>query len=118
MLLHLPAYTWLYSQHDVAVHTSERYTKKSVRRLIESLGLVPELITYRVCALFPAIVLARLPSILGRKPTRDEAQSDLSLPSRPVNGALLKISSAENSLLRLGLCLPWGSSVLAIGRKR
>jgi hypothetical protein len=33
LILNLPASDWLYSNHDVAVHTSHRYTAREVRCL-------------------------------------------------------------------------------------
>ncbi|MEX0701701.1 MAG: class I SAM-dependent methyltransferase [Planctomycetales bacterium] len=116
-VLNLPAYDWLYSEHDVAIHTSERYTAARVKRLLREIGLLPELVTYRLCALFPAIVAARLPSVLRAKPARDAAQSDVRVPSRPVNALLAGILRAENRLISAGVRLPWGSSVFAVGRR-
>lgn len=116
-LVNLPAYNWLYSEHDVAIHTRERYTAGRVRRLLHDAGLVPELVSYRLWSLFPAVVARRLPSILRRKPVPGDAVSDLSIPPRPFNAALAAILRAENRLLARGARFPWGSSVFAIGRK-
>jgi SAM-dependent methyltransferase len=116
VLLNLPAYDWLYSQHDVVIHTSERYTRGRVRELIESLGLTVELLTYRMCLLFPAVVLSRLPSLL-RRTDEEKARSDVQETSPAVNGLLSGLLSFENRLVARGLPLPWGSSVFAVGRK-
>ena len=118
LLLNLPAYDWLYSEHDVAIHTSERYTATRVRALLETLGLRVERLSYRLCLLFPAVVLARLPSLLGARPGDDSARSDLhSAPGELTNRVMASILSAENAWVAKGVRLPWGSSVFAIGRK-
>jgi SAM-dependent methyltransferase len=117
LLLHLPALNWLYSRHDVAVHTYERFTARDVRQLLRQLGLNAELVTYRVFTLFPAIVFARLPSILGFRPTPIEAKSDLALPGRNVNNLLTRILQTENAAIGRGLRFPWGTSLIAVGRK-
>lgn len=117
-VLNLPAYDWLYSEHDVAVHTAERYTSGRVRKLLGELGLQPALVSYRLCALFPAVVLSRLPSLLREQPPPAQARSDLhSVPGPFVNRTLLGVLSLENRLLARGVPLPWGSSVFAVGRK-
>ncbi|MEX0716161.1 MAG: class I SAM-dependent methyltransferase [Planctomycetaceae bacterium] len=117
-LLNLPAYDWLYSEHDVAIHTRERYTAGRVRQLLREIGLTPALVSYRLWTLFPAVVAARLPSILRRKPAAAEAASDLRELPRFASATLVAILRAENRLMASGLRFPWGSSVFAVGRKR
>ena len=114
LVLNLPAYNWLLSDHDRAVDTTERFTARQVRSLLGDLGLSIECVTYRLCALFPAVVVSRLPSML--RPAR-QPRSDIDLPSRLVNSALWYALRAENRAIQMGIRFPWGSSVFAIGRK-
>lgn len=116
-ILNLPAYNWLKSSHDVAVHTSQRFTAGDVRRLFDRLGLRTELLTYRLWTLFPAIVLARLPSMIWPPKDQETTRSDVSLPPQAVNALLRTLLYAENAAVDAGLRLPWGSSVYAVGRK-
>jgi SAM-dependent methyltransferase len=117
-LLNLPAYDWLYSEHDAAVHTTERYTASRVRALLESLDLRVELLSYRLFFLFPLVVFKRLPSLIRSRPGAAEARSDLhAMPSGFTNHSLLAALKLENHLIARGSRLPWGSSVFAIGRK-
>jgi SAM-dependent methyltransferase len=118
LMLNLPAYDWLYSEHDVAVHTSERYTARRVRGLLADLGLEVEVLSYRLCLLFPAIAASRL-AHMGRARSRPEqARSDLHAPPGPaLSAALLACLRLENRWIARGVRLPWGSSVFAIGRK-
>jgi SAM-dependent methyltransferase len=118
LVLNLPAYGWLYSEHDVAVGTRERFTRAGVRALLEELGLAVELATYRMSLLFPAVVLARAPSLLSAKPSVEAASSDVRLPGRAANALLTRILELENAGIARGLRFPCGSSVLAVGRKR
>ena len=117
-VLNVPAYQWLLSDHDAAVHQVQRFNARDLRQLMAELGLTVELLTYRVWALFPAIVLRRLPALLC--PTRDRgaACSNTSLPPMWLNGLLEMVLRAENTAIDRGLRLPWGSSVFAVGRKR
>lgn len=117
-VLHLPAYDWLYSRHDVAVHTAERYTAPQVRDLLARLGLTVDVLTYRVTTLFPLVVLSRLPGMLSARRGDREARSDLHTPiPRALDAAFYTALAAENRLIARGASLPWGSSVFAIGRK-
>ncbi len=117
-VLNLPAFDWLYSEHDVAVHTQERFTTAGVRELLEGLELSVARLSYRVCALFPAVLLARLPQKLRTTPDASRARSDLhQIPGPFLNRLLAGVLAAENRVLARGVSLPFGSSVFAIGRK-
>jgi SAM-dependent methyltransferase len=117
LMVNLPAYQWLFSRHDVAVATRERFTASQIRRFLDQMGLQIELLSYRLCALFPAVVLARLPTmLLGH---RDQApHSDLSIPSSLVNRCLGQALRWENQAILRGVRFPWGSSIFAVARRR
>lgn len=117
LVMNLPAYRWLASEHDVAVGTRKRFTRAEVRQFFDASGLEPALVTYRVCALFPAVVLARLPSMLGRRPPVEAARSDLARPLSRGNRRLLAVLRWENAVIMRGVPLPFGSSVYAVGRR-
>jgi hypothetical protein len=118
LLLHVPAYDWLYSRHDVAVGTRQRFTAGQIRALLDELGLTRELLTYRMCLLFPLVVLSRLPSLLfGVRRSDGTAESDLNLPPPWLNVCLATMVRWENGLIAKGLRLPFGSSIIAVGRK-
>lgn len=119
-VLNLPAHDWLYSEHDVAVHTSQRFTRREVASLLVALGLSVELLSHRLFFLFPAVVSTRLPGIwrARRGSWSEAARSDLhSIPGQRANRILFGILRAENDLIARGVRFPWGSSVFAIGRK-
>ncbi len=118
LVLNLPAYDWLYSEHDVAVHTTERYTAGRVKELFGEIGLRVTLLTYRLCLLFPLLVGSRLPSLLRSGAADATARSDLHhVPAKLTNRALFAAVRAENTLMAHGVRFPFGSSVYAIGRK-
>jgi hypothetical protein len=121
MVLNLPAYSWLYAEHDVAVHTTERFDRSTVQQLIADLGLEPRVVTYRGFFVFPAILLARLPSVikrlLGQLPAVEQAKSDVKESNGAVNALLSVIGTMENGLLARGVRFPFGSSVFVIAQK-
>jgi SAM-dependent methyltransferase len=117
--VNLPAYRWLYSAHDVAVHMTERYTLRGVRDAFGALGLVPERASYRLCLLFPLVVLGRLPSLVGGLPSQQAARSDLHrMPGPTLHRLLHGALRLENAWIARGGRWPWGSSVFAVFRKR
>jgi SAM-dependent methyltransferase len=119
LLLHVPAFNWLYSRHDVSQGTRQRFTRREIGTLLEGLGLQVERLAYRMCLLFPAIVASRLPSLWRR--TQHSAgmsgASDVRLPPRWINRGLTNVVRLENRLIARGVPLGWGSSIIAVGRK-
>ncbi len=117
LLLNLPAYNWLRSDHDLAIHTHQRFVASELRQLMRRLDLQTCCLTYRLCPLFPLVVASRLPSILC--PSRDASQvkSALRKPSQFANFCFGKVMKAENRLIDAGVSMPWGSSVFAVGRR-
>src|SRR5215210_1972351 len=115
LCLNLPAYRWLAGEHDLAVETRRRYTRGEVRALLRGAGFAPERLTYWNAALLPAVAAARA---LSRRRGRGagEARSDVRVPPRPVNRALLALVRAEGRLLRR-VDLPAGSSILGVARR-
>lgn len=119
LVLNLPAYRWLYSEHDVAVHTTERFTLGGVRDLLSELSLETVLASYRLCALLPLVVATRLPGTGRAREKGASARSQLhAAQAGPAGSALLAVLRAENALIARGVRLPFGSSVFAVGRKR
>ncbi len=112
LYLNLPAYQWLYSSHDVAVHTGHRFTRREAVGLLEQSGFEVVKATYWNTLLFPAIAAARL---LRRG--RDMADSDLSTQPSPLLHGLLGLAcAAERAWLSWG-SLPFGVSVFVAARR-
>lgn len=113
-LVTVPAYQWLFSEHDKAHHHKRRYTAPQVRTLLGSAGLHVELCSYMNTALFPLAVAARLADRF--RPASHGAVRGLSVPPAPVNAAFEWTFAAERHLLGR-LPLPFGLSVVSIARK-
>ncbi len=114
LLLRLPAYNWLRGRHDDRVHTQRRYTTKEVRKLLERSGFHVEHLSYANTLLFPLAVLKRLGERLFPS---SEAQSDLDLQVGMFDPFLGSILVKEAPLVA-GRGMPFGLSVVAVGRKR
>ncbi len=113
ILLRLPAYDWLRGQHDKSVHTNRRYTKKLVHDLLEQSGFRVEHLSYVNTFLFPVAVIKRLSERIF--PPK-ENQSDLALNPGVLNNLFRYILTSE-APLAANIGLPYGLSVIAVGKK-
>jgi SAM-dependent methyltransferase len=112
LVINVPAYSWMLSRHDAAVHNVRRYTTKGVCRLLESAGFRIVYATYWNAVLFPLMVITRklLPKCGG-------STSDVKEYPRLIDLLCRVATSFETALLRRGLRLPFGGSVIAIATK-
>ncbi len=108
LLVTVPAHQWMWSAHDVVNHHKRRYSKLSLRRLIEGSPLKLEAIGYFNSLLFPLAMAERLSSKL-----RGKDDADLSLPPKPLNATLEAVFAAERHLVGR-LPLPPGLSLFAV----
>lgn len=115
LLLRLPAYDFLRGQHDRAVHTRRRYTRREARALSESCGFVVERCSYANSLL---LALALTKRMLERvTPQLARHRSELILPPPLVNAALRWPLAAEAAWLARGRSFPAGLSVLLLARR-
>ncbi len=114
LILNLPAYDWLKSSHDVAIHTARRYTCTSLRRKLLSAGFQRMHLSYRNTFLFPIFVTLRL--LRKFRKQGGPVSSDLSLLPPWMDWILTNILYLENYILRF-LRLPYGLSVVGIALK-
>jgi SAM-dependent methyltransferase len=113
----LAALDLLRGDHAEAWEEKRRYTPASARRLLESAGLVPERVSFLFASLFPLMASVRLVQRVTRRFGRTvRADSDIAVPSAPVNALLTTLVSAEAALLR-HVPMPIGSSLLVVARK-
>jgi len=110
LILNLPAYHWLMSRHDRAVYNARRYTRGQVVRLLRKAGFRPIFAGYWNMILLPLMIATRklLPAGPG---------SDVKLQPRPVEALCRAATSIERALMRTGIRLPFGGSILAVAAK-
>jgi SAM-dependent methyltransferase len=111
LMLNLPAYEWLKSPHDAAVHGARRYTARRVRALLREAGFQPVRVGYWNTLLFPLMVVRR------KLFPPDDAASDVMVYPAPMETAFRAVTRIEHWLLAAGLNLPFGGSVIALARK-
>ena len=110
-VVRLPAYQWLMSAHDAAVHTRHRYTADELQRIAEAAGFAVERITYLNAILLPLAIVQRLLTRQG-----NEGRSDVRPFWKPLNAALQWTLSLERHILG-HWNLPAGLTVFALLRK-
>ncbi|MFB3923222.1 MAG: methyltransferase domain-containing protein [Terriglobia bacterium] len=117
ILVRVPAFQFLYSQHDRAVSTVHRYTAHELADCLKREGLTLGRVTYANTFLFPLAALWRR----LRRSQAGKCQSDVKpLPRglRWLNPLLAGILGIEAWWLK---CLPWrlpvGLSVIALASK-
>ncbi|HWI88624.1 MAG TPA: class I SAM-dependent methyltransferase [Sphingomicrobium sp.] len=104
----VPAHQWMWSTHDVVNHHKRRYSKRSLRDLIEGSPLRLEALGYFNSLLFPAAVAERVAS-----KARGKDEASLSLPPAPLNAVLERTFAAERHLIGR-VPLPPGLSLYAV----
>jgi SAM-dependent methyltransferase len=113
LVLNLPAYPWLYSEHDAAVDNAKRYARAEVGSLLAGAGFAAIRTCYWNTFLFPLLVLRRKLWRRGWAASR----SDVALLPAPVERAFAAVMALENRLLRARMALPFGGSILAMAVK-
>ena len=108
----VPAHKWMWSAHDVVNHHKRRYSRRSLKALIEASPLELAKIGYFNSLLFPLAVAERAASKL-----RGKENADVNLPPPPLNAALETIFAAERHLVGR-LPLPPGLSIFAVASAR
>ncbi|HJW13762.1 MAG TPA: class I SAM-dependent methyltransferase [Thermoanaerobaculia bacterium] len=116
LLLQVPAFDWLASEHDRAVWTDRRFRRREVEALVNEAGLAVRESFYRVGVLFPVAAFSRLAK-RRQGPERD-ARSQVR-PAAPLAnllfGGLLRFEAATAAA---GLRLPFGLSVFCVAQKK
>jgi SAM-dependent methyltransferase len=107
-MMTVPAHPWMWSAHDVVNHHKRRYSKASLKRLIEGSPLELKKLGYFNSLLFPLAVAERLSSKI-----RGKDDPKVKLPPAPLNSALRAVFSAERHLVGR-LPLPPGLSLFAV----
>jgi SAM-dependent methyltransferase len=108
LVMTVPAHQWMWSAHDVVNHHKRRYSKRSLRALIEGSPLKLERIGYFNSLLFPVAVAERMVS-----KARGKDEADMSLPPAPLNAALERAFATERHLIGR-VPLPTGLSLFAV----
>lgn len=112
LLITVPAFMLLWTQHDVLNRHYTRYTRAGIARLAREAGFAVSDARYFYHWLFPAKVATRAIESVRRRSTPSAPR----VPPRWLNAILYALSRLEQRLFR-HLPLPFGSSVFLVARK-
>jgi len=110
LLVTVPAFPFLWSQHDAAHHHKRRYRRKQLRATVEQAGYEIRYCSYFNCVLFPLITSIRVwKNTFG-------GSDDLAVPSSPVNRTLQALFASERHVIGK-MRLPFGVSLILTAQR-
>ncbi len=113
LMITVPAFQFLWSAHDEIHHHKRRYTKESLKNLLEKAGYTVRYITYFNTLLFPMIALIRaVGNLTGRRNA-----SDAKPTNQIINDMLYRIFHSECMFIPK-VSFPFGVSLLAVAEVR
>ena len=113
ILLTVPAFSFLWSQHDEDFHHKRRYGLKQIKKMLEDLGFHVIKSSYLYFLLFPLILVMRLFKQISKGYSQKD---DFELNNIFLNSLIIKILSLEKNLLNY-FDYPFGSSILILAKK-
>lgn len=111
VLISVPAFQWLWSDHDRMCNHFRRYSKKYLIKLLESCGYKIEFCSYYSTILFPLVILQKIISRI-----RKYKDHKSFLPSPAFNTFFRTIYKQEIPLLKR-ITFPFGSSLICFASK-
>lgn len=117
LIVFVPAFTFLWSAHDVANKHFKRYSRSELTRLLTDSGFTIKRSSYWNFMLFLPISLVRILKRHLAPSTQSTDEGDLKMPAGWMNWLLSALLYCENRPLRSGVNWPWGVSVMALCTK-
>ena len=115
LVITVPAYGFLWSEHDEALHHRRRYAASELRNKLTNAGFEVERITYYITILFFPILFIRFVQSVSKKSIHAKT-SHVILPQW-LNSLLIAILGFERILLHW-MNFPFGVSIVCLARKR
>ena len=116
----VPAYQWLFSEHDLALDHFRRYSKRAFRALFDDKWL-PIASGYFVGILFPLAALTRIGSIIKYRRKGEGQSTSVDKQSgkfpAPVDWILQQVMALELGLIKAGIPIPFGLTVFTTMKK-
>jgi SAM-dependent methyltransferase len=114
LLITVPAYQWLWTEHDVQLHHIRRYTERLLRSRVLAAGWDIVHSTFFNSIALPVVAGARL--VEKFSPSR-HGQTDLDRTPESLNGVLHLPMKLEARMIQRGIRLPAGVSLGMLCRK-
>jgi len=115
LVITVPAYGFLWSEHDEALHHRRRYAASELRNKLTNAGFEVERISYYITFLFFPILFMRFVQSVSR--TSIHAKTSHVILPRWLNSLLIAILGFERFLLNW-INFPFGVSIVCLARKQ
>lgn len=116
LLVTVPAFQSLWSEHDIANHHFRRYRRRTLAAAAGAAGWQPVTSTYFNMLLLAPAAVVRLAGRLRGLPPADEAELDTRLTPSGMDRVLEAPLALEAAAIRRGARLPAGLSLMAVFR--
>lgn len=113
ILLTVPAFPILWSEHDKGFHHKRRYKMKQLKKMLESLDFKIIKASYIYFLLFPVVLVMRLLKQIFKRYSK---MDDFKLNNMFLNNFIVKFLFIEEFLLNY-FNYPFGSSILILAKK-
>lgn len=113
ILLTVPAFPFLWSEHDEGFHHKRRYKMKQLKKMLALLDFKIIKASYLYFLLFPLVFIMRLLKQIFKRYSK---MDDFKLNNMFLNNFIVKFLFIEQLLLNY-LDYPFGSSILILARK-
>jgi SAM-dependent methyltransferase len=114
LILTVPQHPWLWSQADIYAHHVRRYTATELRLKVENAGFQIIRITSFMSLLLPLMFLSRLHQRQSKAEYDPIAELKI---SGWLNTIFEIVLNLERMIIRSGLSLPFGGSLLLVAKK-
>lgn len=115
LLLTVPQYPFLWSHLDDFVKHKRRYRRKELIKQLQQAGFEITFQTSFVFVLFPFMLISRLLNLTSTK--TNEFEQHVKIP-KIMNWLFDKVMRIDELLIRLGISLPFGGSLIIMARKK
>lgn len=114
LIVNLPAFNYLKREHDLVVHSKKRYRKREFVNQLKDIGFSEVRSSYRMSLLYFIILISKL---FRGKSNSNKPESDLKELPGWLNSILLIYGRIENSFIKRGQSIPFGSSLFVVAKK-
>jgi ubiquinone/menaquinone biosynthesis C-methylase UbiE len=115
-VINVAAMDILRGNHSVLSGELRRYSRTSLRALLEPAGFCLERMAYTNATMFPFMVTMRGVQRLAGLAPEDQALGEITVPPAPINALLSAALAVEAGVARV-VPMPFGSSLLCLARK-
>jgi SAM-dependent methyltransferase len=114
LIITVPAFQFLWSEHDLAVSHVRRYSISSLTRILKESNFTISRISYFISFFFPFVVIYRILKKPNTK-RKNPRPNAVKFPKN-INIILKKLAFLENEILKM-MNLPFGVSIVCVAKK-